>query len=259
MRTVYTVTVRNLGPSAAEDVVIEDLLPVAGISYRSHTIDSGGSCPTPPAVDSVGGTLTCTVPLLLPSQTATLLITARGVTKGTAFNNVSVSTQDEITNGLTFDTNTGNNATNEDTTVRTRAVMCRSHPKRPCHATVNLLDDFNFVIIVENPSGSGLAEADNVVVTDNLPTNMVLTGRPTINVTSGTIIPAATINTCTGAAGDTSFTCDLGEFSTGGVAEITVPVEVIAETVQNQVFTNTASITTDSIDPTPETTAIQAP
>ena len=57
---------------------------------------------------------------------------------------------------------------------------------------------------------------------------------------------------CTGAAGDTSFTCDLGTINAGDTVTIQVPVEVIAVTSEPQTFTNTATVTTSSLDVTPD-------
>ena len=44
--TVYSVTVTNLGPSAAENVVVTDSMPPTRIAYRSHVVPADGSCST---------------------------------------------------------------------------------------------------------------------------------------------------------------------------------------------------------------------
>jgi uncharacterized repeat protein (TIGR01451 family) len=54
----YTVTVENLGPDPATDVVVADMLP-AELTFQSATPSAGGLCVTP-AVGSMGGTVTCT-------------------------------------------------------------------------------------------------------------------------------------------------------------------------------------------------------
>lgn len=238
--TVYTVVVSNPGPSAAENLVVTDLLPASGVEYRSHTTSAGGSCPTVPAVGALNGTLTCNFPFLLAGETATVTVTARGVSKGTVGNRASAAS-DESAAG--FDRDAANNAVIENTTVRTRAdVEVVSKVASP--GTVRLLDNFVYTIVVRNNSGVGLQEADNVIVEDTLPAALRLTGTPTISVTTG----SATLNSCTGTAGSTAFTCNLGTFSSGGVAEITVPVEAISATAHPAVIANTASIKTSSFD-----------
>ncbi|MBA4260603.1 MAG: hypothetical protein C0443_00840 [Comamonadaceae bacterium] len=241
--TVYTITVTNQGPSAAENVVITDTLPPTRLSFQSHTVPSGGSCSSVPAVDNIGGTLVCQIPYLAASQISSLTITMQGVAKGVSTNSASVSS-DEVAAG--FDSNPANNSVTETTTVRTKADM-QVVSKTPSAATVNLRDDFSFVIRVRNNTGAGLAEADDVVLTDNLPAHMVLTGAPTVAIVSG----SASTTTCTGAAGSTSFTCALGTVSNGAEIDITVPVELTTVTSYPQVFTNTASVATSSLDTVP--------
>ncbi len=235
----YTVTIRNNGPSAAEDVTVSDLMPPSLLSYQSHTA-TDATCGTVPAVGSMGETLACTFDRIEAGGSRTVEIVARGVAKGTTTNKAELSSLG-ITEG--YDPLPGNNSVEEKTTVRTRAdveVVSKVASKSP----VELRENFNFVITVRNNTGTGLAEADDVEVTDSLPSGMVLTGAPTVNATSG----SATSTSCSGAAGDSSFTCDLGTFSSGGVAEITVPVKVTSVSSDPQTFTNEATITTSSYD-----------
>ncbi|MDP1654083.1 MAG: SdrD B-like domain-containing protein [Rhodocyclaceae bacterium] len=241
--TVYTVSVTNQGPSAAENVVITYILPPTRLTFQSNTVPAGGSCPTVPAVASTGGTLICLIPYLAAGQSRSFTVTMQGVAKGVDPNAVSVSSA-ELAAG--FDTNAGNNSVTETTTVRTKADM-QVVSKIPSVTPVNLRDNFNFVVKVRNNTGAGLAEADNVVVSDNLPAGMELTGAPTVTIVAGT----TTSTTCTGGAGSTSFTCNLGTVSSGGEFDITVPVQVITTTSSPQTFNNTASVATSSLDTVP--------
>lgn len=241
--TVYTVSITNQGPSAAENVVITDTLPPTRLSYQAHTAPAGGSCSTTATVGSPGGTLTCSVPYLPAGQTRSFSVTMQGVSKGVDTNTVSVSST-EVAAG--FDTNAGNNNVTETTTVRTKADV-QVVSKIPSINPVNLREDFNFVVKVRNNVGPGLAEADNVVLSDTLPAGMELTGTPTVAIVAGT----TTSTTCTGGAGSTSFSCTLGTLSPGGEVDITVPVQVVTTTSSPQTFTNTASVTTSSLDTVP--------
>ncbi len=241
--TVYSMTITNNGPSAAENVVMTDTMPPSRISYQSFTVPASGSCSTIPAVNSFSGTLTCTFASIPAGESRVVTITARGEAKGTATNAVSI-TSTEIAGG--YDTDPLNNADDEDTTVRTKADV-QVVSKTPGSPTVNVRDVFNYVVVVRNNTGAGLAEADDVLLTDNLPSNMVLAGGPTALVASGT----ASATACTGAAGDTAFTCNLGTMSSGAVVNVTLPVRITAVTSLPQTFTNAASVATSSLDINP--------
>ena len=236
--TVYTITVNNVGPSAAENVVVTDTLPATGLSFQSAT-PSVGSCPTQPAVNAVGGSIICNLGSIPAGTTRTITVNMTGVVKGVVINNASVTSTET---GLGFE-NAVNNSVNETTTVRSKADM-QVVSKTPSITPVNLRENFNFVINVRNNVGAGLAEADGVIVADTLPSGMELTATPTVALVAGT----TTLTTCTGTAGSTSFSCGLGTVSNGGEVNITVPVQLVAVTSGSQVFTNTATVTTTSLD-----------
>lgn len=238
---VYTVQVINQGPSAAENVVVTDTLPTSTLTYDSHTAPADGSC------GLVGNVLTCTVPYLAAGAVTSFTVTMQGSAKGVD-SNVATVTSDEVGSGGTADNSGGT----ETTTVRTKVDLAVDS-KTPSAATVNLREDFNFVITVRNRKDVSLAEADDTVVSDTLPAGMQLTGAPTVSIPGGSTA-VITQNTCTGVAGGTSFTCNLGTFSgnTGStdtaLVQITVPVQLVSVTSMPQTFTNTATISTSSKD-----------
>lgn len=252
--TTYLVELRNAGPSAAENVVVVDQMPASGLGFQSFTPPAGGSCVVTntgtPAVNAsfgnLGVELTCTVPYLAAGATATFEIEAIGDTKGSVTNTATISADDSNL----YESNTANDMTTQATNVRTR-VDVEVNSKIADRNPVNLGEDFNWVIEVENNAGvpgQFYGIADGVVLTDNLPAGMILTGMPT-----------ASNGTCSGALNDVTFTCDLG--NAGGVAgsmaigeiiQITVPVRVIAVTTDAESFTNTVSIeATNSFDNMP--------
>lgn len=238
--TVYTITVTNAGPSSSEDIVVTDTLPPTNVSFQSVIIPNaatnGGVCTTIPPANSFGQTLVCEFPFLAAGDSVTVEVTGRGDVAGDVFNSVSVSSF-EILNG--FDRLAANNQTDEITTVRVGSDI--SLPtKTPSSASVAVGEDFTFDVTVVVGATTGPAE--NVVVTDNLPTNMVLTGTPTTPFLA---------SACTGGAGDTSFVCNLGTVPTNTTLTISVPVEVVATTTSPEVFTNTATVTTTSLDSDP--------
>ena len=234
--TVYTVTVQNQGPSAAQGIVITDNLPATRLSYQSNTVPAGGACPTVPAVNAVGGTIICNLAYLAPGATTSFTVTMRGVVKGVDNNTAHITNSDDIA----FDTVAGNNTRTIPTTVRTKADM-EVVSKTVSGNPVNLNQPFNYVIRVTN---NGPSEADDVVVSDNLPAGMQLTGTPVAVVISGTTVPAVPA-ACTGVAGGTALTCNLGSVNLNAVVDITVPVRVVSN---GGVFNNTASVLTSSLD-----------
>ena len=84
---VYTITLKNLGPGAAQNVVISDNLAANGLSYVSDPVPSGCTASTP----AVGctGMVTFTAPLLAAGASATFTLVA-GVGP-TALSNTSLS------------------------------------------------------------------------------------------------------------------------------------------------------------------------
>jgi uncharacterized repeat protein (TIGR01451 family) len=235
----YIITVTNIGPSTSENVVVTDTLPATGLSFQS-VASSVGSCPVTPAGGAIGGVVTCNLGSMLAGATATVTVTMTGTAKGVITNNATVTSTET---GLGFE-NAANNSVDETTTIRSKADM-QVVSKTPSATPVNLRDDFDFVVKVRNNTGAGLAEADGVVVSDSLPSGMQLTGTPTV----AQVVPgSSTLSTCTGSAGSTSFTCDLGTVISGGEVDITVPVQLVSVTSNPQVFSNTASVLTTSLD-----------
>jgi uncharacterized repeat protein (TIGR01451 family) len=245
--TVYTVTIRNNGPSVAENATMTDTLPSSRLSFQGVSVTGGGTCGTVPATGSIGGTVVCNWPRLGAGQTRIATITMRGEAKGPVQNVATVSSDETLAG---FDTNPANDTASQTTTVRTRADM-EVASKVPSVDPANLREPFTYTITVRNNAGPGLAEADDVVLTDPLPAGMELTGAPTASVISG----SASETTCTGAAGATSFSCALGTVATGSVVQITVPVAIVAVTSYPQSFTNTASVSTSSLDVVPSNNA----
>jgi uncharacterized repeat protein (TIGR01451 family) len=236
---VYTITVTNQGPSASENIVVTETLPTSKLSYQSRIPPAGGSCTTGTEVlGNVGGAFTCAIPYLPAGQVTSFTVTMKGAAKGVAQNNVSLSSTETLAG---FE-DPASNTDLELTTVRTKADM-QVVSKVATPATVNIRDNFNYVIRVRNNTGVGLGDADTVLVADSLPAGMELTGAPTVAIVSGT----ASATTCT-AIGLTGFNCDLGTVGLGSVLDITVPVQLVAVTSAPQTFNNTASVTTGSFD-----------
>lgn len=245
----YSLLVANNGPSAAENVVLTDQMPAdPRFTFVSHTAPGDATC-TPPAVGSSGGELICSFPLLRAGESRTVTLVALATAKGTSVNRATiladgVSLVDGDTN---YDSATGNNVANEPTSVRTRVDL--SVVKTGPVTDVELREDFDYTIVLTNIAQIGYGEADAVVLSDTLPSGVVLTGAPTFSLEPGTTVTNAGPGACTGTAGGTSFSCSFGTLSAGGVVTLTVPVEVVSVSgASPHSLTNTASVTTSSFD-----------
>ncbi|WNL44395.1 SdrD B-like domain-containing protein [Dyella sp. BiH032] len=239
----YTLTLTNSGPSYAENANFTATLPTALLSFQSLSAPAGATCSTP-AVGTIGGTITCQFGTVAAATSKSVQVTMRGEAKGTTTLKLSTSS-DEVAAGL--DTRPGNNNPSESTTVRTKAdVQVVSKTANP--SSIGYREPFNYTIVVAN-NGPGVA--DGVQVTDSLPSGMVLAGTPTVAANGG--FPSMPGAPCTGVAGGTNFSCTLGDdVAVNANTAITVPVRVTGQPSANPAtYTNNASITTSSQDPTP--------
>jgi uncharacterized repeat protein (TIGR01451 family) len=234
----YTVTVNNNGPSAAENVVVTDTLPPRALVFRSYTVPPDGNCTEVPQQNVIGGTLTCNFPVLPANQSRVITITMRGDTKDVVDNVVEVSSDESE---LGFDTDDENDRHVETTTITTRVDL--QVTKTPSSPVVAVNEPFSFTITLLNRQDGALTESENTQLTDTLPAGMELTGAPAASIVNGT----ASQNSCSGAAGGTSFVCNFGTVSSGGRITINVPVRITVVPDPPQI-SNTATALTTSLD-----------
>jgi uncharacterized repeat protein (TIGR01451 family) len=236
----YTLTINNNGPSFAENANFTASLPTSLLSFQS--LNANGLVCTTPAVNSVGGTITCQAGGLANGANKSVVVTMLGVAKGTTQLSL-VTSSDEVAAGR--DSLPGNNNPTESTTVRTKADM-QVVSKTPSASSVGFRQAFSYAIVVAN-NGPGVA--DVVSLSDTLPAGMILNGTPTVAPNAG--FPS--LGACTGAAGATTFTCALGDnVAVNATTTITVPV-IVTTAPATSPFTvpNTATVTTVSLDPIP--------
>ncbi len=250
----WTLTASNIGPSAFYgQVVVTDSLP-ANVTVNSYTLNGWSCSPAAPVVGAA--VITCNRAYspgspLAPSTSAppiVLNVTASAV--GAITNRARVSSVGANVSDPTGANNNTSHTVTVATTVPTSADM-EVVSKVPSASSIGLRRPYSWTIRVRNNTGAGLAEAHTVIVTDNLPSGMELTGAPSVLVVSGT----TTATTCTGTAGQTAFTCNLGTVSSGAVVDISVPVRNLTSPAGGT-STNTASVTTVSIDVEPGNNSI---
>lgn len=211
--TSFNLAVTNSGPS---DVVatVTDTLPAA--------LEFVSSNPGSPTCTASGQILTCNI-AVAAGDTENITVTAKGLDTGTHTNNVSVTSS-------AFDPNTGNNSSSSQVTVNAVPAPILAIAKTPATGTVRQGSNYTFTIKVTN---SGNADANDVTVTDTLPSELTL-----VEVTW----PSGSDPACT----STDLSCNIGTITqkTGGVdGEKTISVEVTGTDLGTH--TNTAKIGTN--------------
>jgi uncharacterized repeat protein (TIGR01451 family) len=162
----FTVTLRDLGPDAATNVTVNDLLP-AGLTLVSAT-PSQGTYNSTAGVWTVG-----TVDL---SAARTLTLTASVVSPQAQTNTASVSHSDQ------FDPNAGNNTASATETPQQADLALAKTVSNP---TPNVGDTITFTVTLAN---KGPDAATNVAVNDLLPAGLTfVTATPSLgSYNSGT-------------------------------------------------------------------------
>ena len=213
----FTVTLNNLGPSQAANVVVNDLLP-AGLQYVSHVASTGTYVP---------GTGVWTVGTLPASTTNTLTVVATVVapTSGQALPLTNTATA----TSSTPDPNPGNNTDDKTVTPLQADLAVIKIVDNP---TPNVGDTITFTIEVDN---FGPDAATQVAVNDQLP--------------AGLTFVSATPSTGTYAGG----VWTVGTVAAGGSATLTVTATVDAPASPGipQPVTNTATVSGREYDPDP--------
>jgi uncharacterized repeat protein (TIGR01451 family) len=217
----YTIDVDNTGDTAADTVVITDVLP-AGTTYVSATGENA-SC----GFDS--GTVTCTLASLAggADEVITLTVTVdAGVTAGTTITNTaSVSS-------TPADTPTDDNSDSVDSTVATSADLSITK-SGPDAVSANQIITYTIEVTNDGPSN-----AAGVVVTDELPE-----GTSFVSIDS-----PGDFNCVTPGVGETGTVTCTADSMAPGTATFLLRVEV--ENSPSVVeISNTASVDATTTDP----------
>lgn len=238
----FRIQVTNNGPSEAFDVVLKDLLPDEILTYVSHNTGTSGFVCAGVAANAMGGTLTCDLDHLPAGETVSLDVVLNATIRGEVTNWAEVEAAGP-------EATLGNNRSGVNATVRD-LVDVAIVKTGPSPAIVDLRENFNWVLQVSASGAPGYGLAESVVVTDDLPPNMILTGTPKV---SGGLTGA-----CSANSGKTRFTCSLGHLPAGTTGIITVPVRMNTVSANPATVTNTAKITTASFDQVSSNNSSQA-
>ncbi len=213
----YTITVVNNGPSVAQAVIVEDLLP-AEVTFNEATIvrDSGNvaSCDSD-----------CTVGDMMAAETIT--ITLSGTVEP------SVAEGQVLTNSVTVSAYTTDPLSTNDSDVHTTTIETEANlsiTKIDLEDPVRPTEGFVYEIIITN---DGPSEAQNVMVTDTLGSNLTFA-----SVSAG----------CTGNSSSKVVTCTVGTLAAQGSMHYLLAV--IADDVPTgTILTNTVTVASDTFDP----------
>ena len=240
---VYKIEMTNRGPSYSTGVTLTDVMTPESGQQVTFLCDGSGnsSCSVGTSLcDNLGASATgpssittmCNIPDLEEDEDYTRYLYFRADTKpkllGDTHNNVATINSNED------DTTPANDSESETTSVRVKLDIGVSiTPSKP---SVELNEPFNWNIVVTNNGPGDSAES---TLLNTLPSGMEITGTPT---------PAQ--GTCSGSAGDNSYTCDLGQLNDDENTTITVPVRMITYpsggTTSNPVTVDTSGVDTNS-------------
>lgn len=204
---VYTLTLRNLGPGTAANVILTDTLP-AGVTFSSATAGCGES----------GGVVTCAVGSLNADTTQVYTVAATvnsDVYPGTSLENVATVTT------ATSDPNPLNNTATADTSIVGAASFAIAKQQAQPVGAVAAGDLVTYTITFTN-TGPGTARM--VDVKDHLPSGLTLVSAS-----------AGVYGFCTGAL------CQFGSLPVGATRTMTVVAEV-ASALNTDVVTNVAAV-----------------
>jgi len=221
----YTLTARNLGPSAAVGVTITDTIPAQVTNISATTTRPGASCAA-----TVGNAVSCTA-AGLPRNTNFIVTVTGTVSPGAALG--PMTNDASVTSRTPGDPSLDNNDAQATTNVVASAdvSVVKTGP-----ASVVAGDTAQWTLVVAN---AGPSNATGVRVTDSLPTG--------VTFVSASSVPAGT--TCTETGG--TVTCPVGTLPPGGQVTIAVTGRIASSVPAGTRLTNTASAVATTPDPTP--------
>lgn len=224
----YTISVTQTGPSPASSVTLTDTTP-ANTTFVSLAAPMGWSCTTP----AVGGTgtINCSIATLAPNTTSNFTLTLHAAPSApngsTIMNTVTVASP--------TDTTTGNNtASSSGTVTATSDVQLTKNGPAAAASTANVA----YTVVVTN---AGPADAQNVVMTDTVPT-----GSTFVSISQ----TGAAFNCTAPPAGGTGpISCSIPTLTFGASTTFTITVTTPPATTTT--LNNTATVTTSTTDPNP--------
>jgi uncharacterized repeat protein (TIGR01451 family) len=227
----YTVTVTDNGPSNAQSVRLNDVVP-AGTTFVRETHRSGWTATTP----AVGGTGTVTESSgTLPAGTsATFVIVVHA--KASDPNGFLIANTATAGSG-TFDRNGGNNTSMSTTRVATSADVSVT---RTGSAMATAGSNLTYTITVTD---NGPSDAQNVQLNDAVPGGTTFVSESHLLGWTAMTPPAG--------SGAGTVTESIGKLSAGASATFVIVVHAPASDANGFKINNTALVSTTTTDPNP--------
>lgn len=224
----WTVVVTNNGPTAANQVLLTDVIAASVTGVTTDLADC----------DVVAG---CDLGTLTVGQSSTVVITGTIAPdfRGTLTNTASAAS---VTGALAAvpDPVPGNNSSTATSTVT--GISDLTLTKAITNLPIIAGTEISYLLTVSN---AGPSVATNTVISDPVPT-----GTTAVSATpsdDGTCLLGATI------------TCTWPTLNVEQVRTATIVVEVASGTAENTEISNTATVATDSSDPTPAAATVAEP
>jgi uncharacterized repeat protein (TIGR01451 family) len=234
----YTLTVHNAGPASAANVNVADTLP-ADVTNAQYCV--------------VGGSVTCaSFPTDYSSYTSGTNISLGTMSAGGS--DVVVKIHVDVPSGEakttvlhdsasvssdTFDIDTSNNTSTLDTTVDTKADLSVTKTDNPDPVTAGTTVEYTLAVHNAGPS-----DAQNVVVSDTLPSSGISNARSCVVTVS--------VN-CTLESQYTAYTSGnnitvTSTLAAGGNATVKIRVDVNANVANGSTLSDTGSVSSDTTE-----------
>lgn len=212
----HVLTLNNTGPATAFGLILTETLPLS-VTFVSATLD-GGAC------HSSNQKVICTLSSLSKGVTANVVLNAKidPALRGTIQSVVNVSSK-------SYDSDLDNNQLTLETTIESFANLSVAKTSLP-NTQVSGGDPLEYTIIVTN---SGPSAASNVLITDQLPTEMTFVSAS---------VPGGT---CSYA--QAKVTCTLGHLAFKATA--TAKIKVTAGSVNKTAVKNSVTVKSEDTDP----------
>ena len=229
----YQVTVTNLGPSDAENVLLTDATP-ANTTFVSRSQSAGPTftCTDPPS--GTTGTVSCSLAVFPAGASATFTMVVHVLSSapdGSTITNTADVTS--TTDDPVFTNNSGAVTVN----VITRADLRLTKSQELDLVIADISQTYHLTLVNNGPS-----DAQNVTFSDPIPANTAFLSAAQNTGPSFTC-------TTPPAGGTGNFTCSIATLTAGTSATFTMVVSI--DPVDTNRITNTAAATSTTIDPDP--------
>jgi uncharacterized repeat protein (TIGR01451 family) len=239
----YTLTLFNAGPSTAENVVIEDILP-AGVTIVSVSGTGGASCVAGAPGDPFQPT-TCNFGTLASglARNMTVVVNVDPDTRGTLINDARIFSDN-------LDPDASNDLASASTTVNAEADLNIAKADLQDPVIAGEILDYELTVVNAGPSS-----ARNVIVTDVLPAELTFLSATILDGSGECVLADPPTNTVE---------CHIGEIlpNAGTPVFIEIKTMVDASAPDGDIVNNASVISTETSDPnagdndTSETTAV---